>query len=73
MAARVGTCRSYGEVLESSRIYLDFFVDLLICNGYALRALKKGLPLVEEKFILEMELIPIFQADVPFFRYISEL
>lgn len=49
MATRVGTCRSCGEVPESSRMYLDFFVDLLMYNGYASRALKKGPPLVEEK------------------------
>lgn len=44
MAARVGRWKSCGEVPESSRMYLDFFVDLLIYNGYAPRALKKGPP-----------------------------
>lgn len=73
MAARVGTCRICGEVPESSRMYLDFFVDLLLCNGYASRALKKGLPLVEEQDH-SRELFPnckILQVDVPFL-YMSQ-
>lgn len=58
MAARAGTHRSHGEVPESSRIRLDFFVDLLIYSSRTSRALKRGLPLVKEKEYTRNRVIP---------------